>query len=844
MSLKSMMDAISARVAEASADDLPGLVELHDLLSDIGASDELSDERLTGLSKEAAERVQGVVMRETDSVDDDMAFVLSSIEQVQEGLKALLAEFEEPGASDGAEDAVTEPEPEPEPEPVPEPEAVDAEPEPDPTPANTDPDFEPDEELLEAWLPSVGDTLNDIEGLLLVEDPSQDDIAELRRLVHTLKGECGVVSAHNAQKMFHEAESAVDRAIDADAGLPTDELFAMLDWVKRDIDAVSGVPSHEIEIDQEVFQAILDAPILEQASASTTEPEPAHDADVPVGPVVMDCEVDETVREFVGEAKEHFASAEEALLQLENTPDDLEQVNTVFRAFHTIKGVAGLLNMGPIVEVAHEAEFLLDKARNGEIEPSPPFCALALEASDMLAELIGMFEGGAAPTRARMHDLIERLKKARSGEIPMPVKAATPAPVSETNGPAPSNGKAGGNTKRADHSVKVNTQRLDSLLDMVGELVIGQQMIVQDPHIDAIQDQRTVRNLGQTSKIIRDLQEVAMSLRMVTLRGTFQKMARLVRDLGAKSGKSIKFHIDGEDTELDRNVVEEIGDPLVHMVRNACDHGVEPPEERAEAGKPEQGNLSLRAMHRGGSIVIELEDDGRGLKREKILGKAIERAVVSEREAEEMSDTDVYNLIFAAGFSTADKVTDISGRGVGMDVVRRNIEALRGKVEIRSTPGKGSTFVLSLPLTMAIIDGMIVRVGNQRYVIPTLSIEQSFRPTPEQLNSTMGRGEAVLIRGNLLPIYRLNRMFDLDEGAESFDDSLLVVVEFNDQRCCLLVDELLGQQQVVIKSLGGFGRLPGVSGGAILGDGRVALILDVGGLFTLANSSPPQPVAS
>ncbi|MEM1423199.1 MAG: chemotaxis protein CheA, partial [Planctomycetota bacterium] len=402
-------------------------------------------------------------------------------------------------------------------------------------------------------------------------------------------------------------------------------------------------------------------------------------------------------------------------------------------------------------------------------------------------------------------------------------------------------------------SVKVNTQRLDALLDMVGELAIGQQMIVQDPHIDAIDDQRTVRNLSQTSKIIRDLQEVAMSLRMVTLRGTFQKMARLVRDLAAKSGKKIAFHIEGEDTELDRNVVEEIGDPLVHMVRNACDHGIETPAERVAAGKPEQGNLTLRAMHRGGSIVIELEDDGRGLNREKILDKAYDRGVIpADRDRSDVPDYEAFNLIFAAGFSTAEQVTDISGRGVGMDVVRRNIEALRGKIAINSEKNKGSRFELSLPLTMAIIDGMIVRVGTQRYVIPTLSIEQSFRPTPDQIKTTMGRGETALVRGSLLPVYRMNRMFAMDEGSDSFDDSLLVVLESNDQRCCLLVDELLGQQQVVIKSLGGgITRLPGVSGGAILGDGRVALIIDVGGIFALADtfshsasSNPCTPVTA
>ena len=290
----------------------------------------------------------------------------------------------------------------------------------------------------------------------------------------------------------------------------------------------------------------------------------------------------------------------------------------------------------------------------------------------------------------------------------------------------------------------------------------------------------------------------------------------------------------------DLRVVEEIGDPLVHMIRNACDHGLEGPDERVEAGKDPAGNLTLRAFHKGGAIIIEVEDDGRGLRREKILSKAIERGVVaSEREGAEMSDREVYQLIFAPGFSTADKVTDVSGRGVGMDVVRRNIQALRGKVEIRSTPGKGSTFVLSLPLTMAIIDGMVIRCGTHRYVLPTLSIEQSFRPNNDEINTVMERGETIMVRGMLLPIYRLSNLFGIEEDSCDSDERLLVVLEANGSRCCLEVDELLGQQQVVIKTLGkGVGALKGVSGGAILGDGRVAPIIDVVGLLSQAQDLP------
>jgi len=323
-----------------------------------------------------------------------------------------------------------------------------------------------------------------------------------------------------------------------------------------------------------------------------------------------------------------------------------------------------------------------------------------------------------------------------------------------------------------------------------------------------------------------------MSLRMVTVKSTFQKMARLVRDAASKSGKRVELTIQGEDTELDRNVVEQIADPLVHMLRNAVDHGIEAPPERVEAGKREEGRLTLRAYHQGGSIVIEIQDDGRGIDRDKVFAKARDRGLVAaDAEPTSLSDAEVFQMIFLPGFSTAEAVTDLSGRGVGMDVVRRNIEALRGKIEIESALGRGTTFHLRLPLTLAIIDGMIVRVGSGRYVLPTLSIEHSFRPRAEDVHLIAGRGECVRARGEVLPVLRLRELFAQRDGHEALEDGILIVVEVDGRRSSLFVDEIVGQQQVVIKSLGmPRAQVAGLSGGAIMTDGRVALILDVGAL--------------
>jgi two-component system chemotaxis sensor kinase CheA len=587
---------------------------------------------------------------------------------------------------------------------------------------------------------------------------------------------------------------------------------------------------------------------------------------------------DENTSDFALEAREHLANAETAVLALEATPADAEQVNVVFRAFHTIKGVAGFLNLPRIVEVAHAAEFLLDKVRSSKIPLTPHVLELVLASTDLLGQLIGMLSGAEAPKERELRILVRRLEAACEGralaapgspqpnEFPstapaaaaitgstaVPSAAASPAALTSASTSAlpsassptdPSESKQTAIAKaiasKADQSVKVSTQRMDALVNLVGELVIAQLMVVQDPIVSKLHDQRLARNLAHLGKIVRDLQETSMSLRMVTLKATFQKMARLVRDVAAKAGKRIQLEVEGEDVELDRNVVEEIGDPLVHMIRNACDHGVEPADERRKAGKNETGTLRLRAFHSGGSIVIEVEDDGRGLSRDRILRKCVEKGLIDPtRNLAEIPDSEVFNYIFLPGFSTAEKVTDISGRGVGMDVVRRNIEALRGSVEIRSTTGKGSTFSMRLPLTMAIIDGMVVRVGGQRYIVPTLNIERSFRPTPDQLTMVLGKGELARVRDTLLPIYRLQRLFNLTDGRQSLTDGLLLVLENGKRRACVFVDEILGQQQVVIKSLGdSHPPIRGVSGGAILGDGRVALIVDVGGLLESATGS-------
>jgi two-component system chemotaxis sensor kinase CheA len=326
-----------------------------------------------------------------------------------------------------------------------------------------------------------------------------------------------------------------------------------------------------------------------------------------------------------------------------------------------------------------------------------------------------------------------------------------------------------------------------------------------------------------------------MSLRMVPIRGAFQKMNRVVRDLCAKQHKQVQLLTKGEDTELDRNIVEELGDPLMHMIRNAIDHGIEPADVRIARGKAAAGTIYLRASHQAGNIVVEIEDDGAGLNRDRIFAKAVEKGLVSPDAV--LSDAEVFEFIFAAGFSTAEKITDISGRGVGMDVVRRNIENLRGRVDISSTPGKGSLFKILLPLTLGIIDGLILQVGEERYIVPTLSIRESFRPKREMISTVLARGEVVNVRGRLIPLLRLSEYFGVKANATEPTEGLVVVAQVGATLRCLLVDGLLNQQEVVIKTLGELiqSQAQGLAGATILGDGRVGLILDINALVYAQN---------
>jgi two-component system chemotaxis sensor kinase CheA len=380
--------------------------------------------------------------------------------------------------------------------------------------------------------------------------------------------------------------------------------------------------------------------------------------------------------------------------------------------------------------------------------------------------------------------------------------------------------------KREEKHIKVDTEKMDHLLDMVGELMIAQSMVIQNPEVQRIPDQRLGRDLSQLQRVTSTLQNISMSMRLVPIGATFQKMNRIVRDLARKSNKSINLVLEGQNAEIDRNMVEELYDPLVHMIRNSCDHGIQSSDDRIAKGKSPEGTILLKAEHAGGKIMITISDDGDGLNREKIIAKAREKGLIKDEE--HLAEKEIFNLIFMPGFSTATQVTNISGRGVGMDVVRKTIEKLRGTVEIASKSGLGTTFTIKLPLTTAIIDGLMVSVGDDRYIIPTLSVRQLVHPQENDITRVVGKAETVMVRGRLLPLVRMSQILGINGRSKDAFDSVLVIVEDNGKEVAIKVDSLLGKQEVVIKPLGDrFKDLRGVAGGAILGDGKVGLILDV-----------------
>lgn len=655
---------------------------------------------------------------------------------------------------------------------------------------------------------------------------------------------------------------------------------------------------------------------------------------------------------FFEESFENLETMEQALLRLDAATFDIEVINTVFRAAHSIKGGAATFGFSAVASFTHHAETLLDQIRSGSRALAQVDIDLLLRAGDTMRSLLGaardggdadvtavaqvqaeleralsqtsasvpsagvaaivappaegwritfaphadLFRSGNDPLRIlralaelgplqaeprlpdeltlqaaepetcylswslqldgeMAHDAVQdcfawvedecelhiepiarRNEPAHDAAAPGPV-AVGPGPALATEGASPVPVQARGAKPANDGaSIRVGTEKIDALINLVGELVITQAMLTQVAgDLDPVQNEKLLSGLSQLDRNTRMLQEAVMATRMLPMEAVFSRFPRLVRDLASKLGKQVRLVTVGEQTELDRSVIEKIIDPLNHLVRNSLDHGLEGPQDRLAAGKDSTGTITLKAAHQGGHIVIEVCDDGRGLDRGRLLAKAQQKGIPC---AESMSDAEVYQLIFAPGFSTAEQVTDVSGRGVGMDVVKKNILALGGSVELSCVQGRGTTVLIRLPLTLAILDGMSVGVGQEIFILPLSSVVESLQPLPEQVKRVAQAGTVVRVRNDYLPLVDLREWFELPGELRAPAQAIVVIVESEGRKVAVQIDELVGQQQVVIKSLeANYRRVRGVSGATILGDGRVSLILDVAAIVRLFSQS-------
>ncbi len=569
---------------------------------------------------------------------------------------------------------------------------------------------------------------------------------------------------------------------------------------------------------------------------------------------------DETLAEFISETEEGLQNTEETLLRLEEDFEDQKAISSIFRVFHTIKGTAGFLGLTDLGSLAHRTEDLMVQVNEGEREITLEILNAILCATDGLSKLISQMKAMIAgmssdPVDLReayqlldylLNDEVSKSNSVSENPTPETISAAIP-PHSEdqktltvsqpetiqnlantSKSPTTEVSKTNENVAATQvmDMLKIPAFKLDELSEFIGEMVVALSVLSQNPTIANLEDRELHDRLDQLNKITEQLRDRILSIRMFPVKNVFSKLTRQMRDLSKKSGKQVKLTIQGDETLVDKTIIDSIYAPLMHIMRNTVDHGIETPEERTAAGKSSEGTVKLSAHHLGDSILIEVRDDGRGLDRQKLLSKALERGLINERE--NLTDQQIFMFIFTSGVSTAKEVTDISGRGVGMDVVKKEVEKLRGKISVETEAGKGTAFLIKLPLTTSIIEGLVVRLGENRFVLPILDVHLTLIPKKEQLYDVQDReSECLILAGEVIPIMRLHEFFDVEADVMVPEEAIIVVVKYGEKKYGLMVDELLHRQQIVVKNLGEtFVNLPGITGGTILGDGRVGLILD------------------
>ena len=564
---------------------------------------------------------------------------------------------------------------------------------------------------------------------------------------------------------------------------------------------------------------------------------------------------DDMLDQYLINCQELLDNTEKNLLTLETDPNNDQIVRETFGFVHSLKGNSGFMGFNEIEEISVEMETILDSIRNKALEPSQNVITVLLSNIETVRNRLEKISKPADKPAIE-----SKPKTTENARIEPPAKLAVVkekptivsqpvAKVEEKVDVAITEEKPALQIKKTDikdtakaippaaiqrKDIRVETTKIDKLFDLVGELITIETMVTHSPDLNGLELPNFNKSANMLNKITRELQEISMSIRMMPLEGQFNKMKRLVRDVALKMNKKVNFTVSGQDTEMDKNVIDEISDPLVHILRNSLDHGVESPEDRIAAGKEEIGTVSLSARYEGNEILIIVDDDGKGIDRDRILQKAEEKGLLKV-PPETMRDRDVFALIFEPGFSTAAKVTDISGRGVGMDVVRKNIEKLRGTVDVNSVLNKGTRITLRIPLTLAIMEAMLIRIGEDTFALPILAIRESFRPIPDIVTVTMDGLEVVKVRQEIYPVIRMHELFNKKPDSYELHEGILIIIEARERKICLFADEIVGQQQAVIKGLSDYiGKVPGITGCMILGDGGIGLIVDIESLIDMA----------
>lgn len=676
--------------------------------------------------------------------------------------------------------------------------------------------------MLEPFLFETVQQIEQLEQAIIEADTSgyftPENVNDIFRNMHTIKSSAAMMQFNNMSKVAHATEDLFfflreNKPTNVDSTSLCDLVLEAIDFNKNELEKIkNGQPATSDEASLLAkLHDYLD--LLKESNMpngeAPNESTPKHTASLSKPKTAHESASTSTAKNYHYQVNIHFVQ-------------DCEMEN--IRAYMITHSLQDIANIDEYIPAD-----IVDNAQTAEIIRNDGF-TIIFSSDYSLEQLRVFFSQIALIDQIDLNEVITEDKQ-----------SATAGQQSPQQRPENRQAQANSETKEIHSSnnhqtkiISVNVQKLDKLLDLVGEMVISEAMVTQNPDLKGLHLENFKKASRQLTKITSEIQDTVMSIRMVPLGPTFFKMNRIVRDMSRKLNKEVKLKIVGEETEVDKNIIDNLGDPLIHIVRNSLDHGIEEVEEREALGKDRIGTIKLEARNAGSEVLVIIEDDGRGLNKQKILAKAAKNGLLT-KQPEEMTDKEISNLILLPGFSTKDKVTEFSGRGVGMDVVVNNIETVGGSIQVESTEGKGTTITIKIPLTLAIIDGMNLKVGQSRYTLPTTTIRESFKPKVGEVFKDLDGNEMIMIRGCCFPILRLHQFYHVPTKIEQLHDGIMIMIENENKSICLFVDELLGEQQVVVKALPSYiqkiKKIHGLAGCTLLGDGSISLILDVNGLI-------------